>query len=150
MHPEKSQKQSGKKFNKRNLFNIDPSPLEKLIKQATELIPSVLQKCHESNISLEFITLLSTISEEKLPLDNIPLLLLLEVARWYDLSNTSVMHYWPSTLLFWKIGYKIFHGKFLRFMQGLKNEGTEISSLEPGMHIPQLSHIKTVNILSVG
>ena len=93
-------------------------------------------------MSADFMKLLQTISDGRLPLDNIALLLLLEVARWYSLDNTSNMFYWPTTQLFWKVGYKLFHGRFLRFMQGEKNEGTEVSGTEePGAHNPTLSSI---------
>jgi hypothetical protein len=38
-------------------------------------------------------------------------------------SNTSKMRYNQHTLKFWQIGYRIFHGKYLCFMAGLKNFG---------------------------
>lgn len=47
------------------------------------------------------------------------------------------MRYQDETLQFWQIGYRLFHGKFLRFMSGLRNFGqvldkeVEISELDP-------------------
>jgi hypothetical protein len=36
---------------------------------------------------------------------------------------TTHMRYGHETVKFWQIGYRLFHGKFLRFMSGIRNFG---------------------------
>jgi hypothetical protein len=45
-----------------------------------------------------------------------------EVVRWYSLANTSGMRYLEDTKKFWKLGWRLFGGKFLNFMSGFKNQ----------------------------
>ena len=57
-------------------------------------------------------------------LDNIALLLFLDIVTWFSESNSSKMKYlYPETVQFWRIGQKLFHGRFLRFISGRKNQG---------------------------
>ena len=91
-------------------------------------------------------------------LKNIALLLVLEVARWYSLDSVNQMCYWDSTLLFWRVGIKLFHGAFLRFMSGPKCEGEIINqenkegvNLSPkystiNFAVPNLSAIQAVAV----
>ena len=93
------------------------------------------------NPLLKFVILLHTKSDEKLPHDNISHFLFLEVARGYNLSCASAMHFGPSTLLFGKIWYKMFQG-FLRCMQVWKWEDRKIPGTQhPGVHRPWSSGI---------
>lgn len=64
------------------------------------------------------------ITEDKFPLDNIAFLLFLGVVTWYSENNSSQMKCDISeTVQFWRNGHKLFHGRFLRFMSGPKNQG---------------------------
>ena len=93
------------------------------------------------NPLLKFVILLHTKSDEKLPHDNISHFLFLEVARGYNLSCASAMHFGPNTLLFGKIWYKMFQG-FLRCMQVWKWEDRKIpGTQQPGVHTPWSSGI---------
>jgi hypothetical protein len=47
------------------------------------------------------------------PLHNICYLLFLDIVEWFSCE----------TVKFWQIGYRLFHGKFLRFMSGIRNFG---------------------------
>ena len=68
-------------------------------------------------------SLLRLIATESFPLDNIAFLLMLEVAKWYSLANTCMMTYRKETMMFFRVGLKLFHGSFVRFMSGSKSEG---------------------------
>ena len=58
------------------------------------------------------------------PMDNIAFLLFLDVVKWHNSESTTLMRYECSAInKFWRIGYKMFHGKWLRFMSGPKNKG---------------------------
>ena len=80
-----------------------------------------------------------------MPLDNICYLLFLDLVEWYSSEdkNTSRMRYkFPATTQFWQVGYRIFHGKFIRFMSGTKNLGQIISNnTDKGYFDPNASSI---------
>ena len=51
-------------------------------------------------------------------------LLFLDVVKWHNSESTTLMRYeCPAVNKFWRIGYTMFHGKWLRFMSGPKNKG---------------------------
>lgn len=54
---------------------------------------------------------------------NIVYLFFLDVVRWYSLESIIIMRYDDVVLRFWRIGYKLFYGRFFRFMSGSKNRG---------------------------
>ena len=58
------------------------------------------------------------------PLGKIAFLLFLDIVTWFSESNSSKMKYlYPETVQFQRIGQKLFHGRFLRFISGPKNQG---------------------------
>ena len=64
------------------------------------------------------------------PMDNIAFLLFLDVVKWHNSESTTLMRYeCPTVNKFWPIGYKMFHGKWLRFMSGPKNKGDIVKYL---------------------
>ena len=65
------------------------------------------------------------------PMDNIAFFLLfLDVVKWHNSESTTLMRYeCPAVNKFWRIGYKMFHDKWLRFMSGPKNKGDIIKYL---------------------
>ncbi|CAC5392110.1 unnamed protein product [Mytilus coruscus] len=73
--------------------------------------------------------------------------------RWYSLENTTKMFYSDQCMRFWKVLYRLFHGKALRFMQGVKSSGQILNkSTSRGQFDPQdtninfaVPDIKTVN-----
>ena len=71
------------------------------------------------------------IADGTFPLDNIAFQIFLDVAEWFGLENTVAMWYSPNVVKFWRIGYRLFHGKFLRFMGGYKNLGQGGRELRP-------------------
>jgi hypothetical protein len=124
--------------------NTEDGNLEDDIKTAQKLMPDVLKTLKESGgqICTDFMSLLHLISTQSFPLHNISFCLLLDVARWFRNTNTTKMRYTEQTLSFWKVGYKLFHGKFLRFMGGPKSEGQVIGKDSTiGNLDPQDSHI---------
>lgn len=92
-----------------------------------DILPSVLKKLRQAGISSDFCNLLRLIHLDKLPLTNISLLLFLDVVRWYSLENTTNMQYSIDCLKFWKVMYRLFHGKALRFMGGMKSSKEDVN-----------------------
>jgi hypothetical protein len=112
---------------KRKLFQ--DSEQEQLIDEMVELIPTVMKKLQKEKLVVDFCQLLRLITEEKLPLQNIALHLLFDVVKWYSVDNTSTMFYSDSCMKFWKVMYRLFHGKVLRVMSGIKSAGQVIKDV---------------------
>ena len=74
---------------------------------------TVLSKLKAKGLDSDFQKFIVLIKNEKFPLDNLSLLLFLETIRFFATSNTSEMRYSDITKRFWKVGYRMFHGKFL-------------------------------------
>ena len=67
----------------------------------------------------------TSLAMAKLPEENIAYLLFKEVLDYYNASDARSMRYSDETKLFWTLGYKIFKGKWLRFMKGGSKTQTE-------------------------
>ena len=94
------------------------------LQELTELLPSVVKSLKDCGKYEDYISFNQLISKGKFPLDNIAFLLFLDVVRWYSLDkSTTCMRYSEPCKLFWKTGFKLFRGRFLRFMGGPKNKG---------------------------
>ena len=79
------------------------------------LMPEVVKNFGEHKLKGEFIAFLKLVAVDRIPMDNIALLLLFDVVRRYSLGNTKTMTYPETTKLFWEIGMELFHGSFLNF-----------------------------------
>lgn len=76
----------------------------------------------------------SQVSTGKFPLNNIAFQLWCDVVDRYDNKDTRQMRYSLDTLKFFWVGKKLFGGRFIRFMGGMKNEKQQLtgsSSLDP-------------------
>ena len=71
----------------------------------------------------EWINYIRMLGSNEFPLKNIVHLLFLDVCRWYKCGNTVSMRYSPEIKHFWLLGYKLFHGKFLRCMARFRHVG---------------------------
>ena len=127
---------AGKEKGRKELF--EKSALEKSEYQILHLMPKVLNKLQESGHIVEFCNFIRLVSEDKFPLRNISWLLFLDVVRWYSLQTTTQMTYSEESMKFWKVLYRLFHGKALRFMSGLKSTGQVTGNeTEKGCFDPQ-------------
>ena len=71
----------------------------------------------------EWINYIRMLGSNEFPLKNIVHLLFLDICRWYKCGNTVSMRYSPEIKHFWLLGYKLFHGKFLRCMARFRHVG---------------------------
>ena len=55
------------------------------------------------------------------PTDNISYRLFLDVLHFYSTTNIHAVRYCDSTKKFWSLGFRLFKGRFLRFMGGIKS-----------------------------
>ena len=83
-------------------------------------------------------TFLKLVSEGRFPIDNIAFHLFCDTVEYYDKADTRLMRYSDKSKTFWWTGRKLFHGQFIRFMEGMRYtpQTENISSLEP-----QATHI---------
>lgn len=101
----------------------DVSFKERCIRKLTnkDNITQLVNKLDDNDCLHDFVQLITVLISGKLPIKNIPLLLLLDLAKFVSLKNTSGMYYREQTKRFWSAIYKFGGGAMLRFLSGLKN-----------------------------
>ena len=69
-------------------------------------------------------------------------LLWLEVIKWFKCDTTTNMRYIDETKKFWKLGYRLFGGRFISFMSGFKNNNQVLmNTTNRGCYDPAKSEI---------
>ncbi len=97
---------------------------EILMQEFVSLMPNVVQHLRDAGVLSSFVKFNRLAGQGTFPMRNIAFLLFLDVAEWFSGDCTSGMRYkFPETWKFWNIGYKLFKGRWLRFMSGPKNKG---------------------------
>lgn len=108
--------------------------LDKITEDMLQLIPLALLKFQTAGLLQDFVNFIKLITTGKFPMNNICLLLLFDVVRWYNTDTTSQMSYSEECMKFWKVLYRLFHGKVLRFMSGMRS-GQLLEQSEQRGHI---------------
>ena len=112
------------------------------LQEMYELLPSVLDALESEGHLDSYLKFSRLVASNTFPMQNICFLLFLDIVEWFSTDTTTRMRYRPETFKFWQIGYRIFHGKFLRFMSGLRSSGQVLdSSSEKGLFDPAESNI---------
>ena len=120
----------------------DKTNVTENVEQMSNLLPVVLQTLHEEGQLETYMKFNYMLASREFPTKNICYLLFLDLVDWFHCDNTSRMRYRPETVKFWQIGYRLFHGKYLRFMSGLRNFGQILQGLSNrGVHDPVDSKI---------
>lgn len=91
--------------------------------QTESLLETALTKLSDAGLKFEFMTFLKLVVEDRYPLDTLALRLFLETARFYSLTSSTLMWWWPETMRFWRTCYRLFHGKVIALMAGPRNMG---------------------------
>ena len=109
------------------------------------LLPAVIRTLKSAGQLDTYIKFNELLAGNRQPLDNICYLLFLDLIEWFSAEshNISRMRYkYPQTIQFWEVGMRLFHGKFIRFMSGLRNTGQVINQMsEKGYYDPSTSKI---------
>lgn len=87
------------------------------------MLPLVLSSMREHGLYEVWKKFHEMVAAGSFPMKNIAYLLFLDVVRWYSSESTTTMRYDDVVSRFWRTGYKLFHGRFLRFISGPKNRG---------------------------
>ena len=95
------------------------------IKELNNLVPKVLENLKtegqvETNIAFNRL-----VAENSFPSTNTSYLLFLDIVNWFSTETTTQVRYRDVVKRFWRVGLKLFKGKFLRFMSGMKNRGQQ-------------------------
>ena len=125
---------------RRCLFNNSPSKLTKPIhdygscssekrnclsygKDLGILLATILDKLKEKDLDGTMLEFFQMVKDGKFPLDNMAFQLFTDVIKWYSCKSTCEMRYSRQSKIFWKLGYRLFGGRFLHCMGGMKNFG---------------------------
>ena len=126
----------------------DINTIENIIQQ----IPNGLDYLKSENQMEMYIKFTTLLAERKIPLSNIAFLLFAHVVEWFSVDTTRNMRYSEEVKTFWRIGLKLFKGRFLRFMSGWKNQGQELKGdIRPAdsvinFAVPSLSCLQESNL----
>ena len=121
-----------------NIDNHDDDILEEMSK----LLPTVVHELSKVDKIDELLNFMRLVKSGNFPLENIAFKLFLDIVRWFSVDNSSLMRYNKSTKDFWRLGYRLFHGRFLRFMSGFKHIGSIVDGRTArGVFNPQASRV---------
>ena len=110
--------------------------------EMADMLPSVLNEFSKHGLETDLLSFFQLVSENRFPFSNIAFLLWLEIVRWYRQGTSTTMRYMDQTKMFWKLGWRLFGGKFIRYMGGFKNEGNVVQGdAEKGNYNPQISDL---------
>lgn len=84
------------------------------------------------------------VSEGTFPMNNICFQLFLDVVRFFGTQSTIEMRYSNEVKRFWMTGFRLFHGRFLRFMGGPKNAGQLIKGVQKEVGTIRLKQTSTL------
>ena len=126
----------------RRLFDDEDQQLDDDLENAKILLPAFVEEVSRYGMICDFLKFMELVTKNLFPLTNIALQLFLAVVHLYSCNSTTEMHYSEATKQFWLVGYRLFHGSFIRFMSGDKNEyGVLTAQGTLGNFSPQNSQI---------
>ena len=99
------------------------------INDMIDLLPKVLKSLEDVGQKESFLKCMGLLASGTFPLHNICYLLFLDIVEWFSCDSTTHMRYGHETVKFWQIGYRLFHGNFLRFMSGIRNFGQVLDGI---------------------
>ena len=121
-----------------NPTNSNEDDLQEII----SLIPIVLDKLSVDGFDQVILTFFRQLASDSFPLKNIAFLLWADVVKWVNCTTTTHMRYSDDTKKFWKMGWRIFGGRFVDFMSGFKNDSQVVSGQsEKSRYKPDTSDI---------
>ncbi len=110
------------------------------------LLPAVTEHLRQQNRLREWITFFRLISEGQFSVSRLAGQLFLDVIRFNEAKSIHAMRFTDEVKQFWSVGLALFHGKFIRFMGGLKCAGqlTDDSHCTKSELLPDVSKVNCV------
>ena len=96
-----------------------------------------LLKDHCPHIYVDMLAFCSLVCSGTFPMSNISFLMFLDTVRWLSLTNTRMMRFRDDTVRFMLVGWMLFGGQWVRFMQGIRTSDDSVECRE--------SHQKGIN-----
>jgi hypothetical protein len=120
---------------KKGNFNPTESEIESFLLTGLKEIPVNLPFPHYHRYHFG-------LQQFSITINSIAFLLFMDVCKCLSKENSSAMRYSDKVKQFWRIGYKLFNGKWLRFMGGSKRRGqVVVGNTEKGNFNPTESEI---------
>ena len=112
------------------------------VKEMLNLLPTVLDNLSNDGFDKTLLNFFKLVASKEFPMQNIAFLLWTEMVKWYTCKSTTEMRYSDATKKFWKLGYKLFGGRFVCFISGFKNSNQVImQETSAGNYSPDKSDI---------
>ena len=124
--------------NKEDGFGTTECPTEDDdLSKLWNILPDVINLLKSIGRSEDFISVLSSLADKTLSIQNISLHLLLDIGQFLKQNTIFNMRYHKTSLDFWVIVQKLFKGKGVRFFRGLKASGlqerpSDMGPVKPG------------------
>ena len=116
--------------------------LASIEEEMSKLLPAVVHELSKVDKIDGLLSFMRLVKSGKFPLENIAFELFHDVVKWFSVENSSLMRYNKNTKDFWRLGYRLFHGRFIRFMSGFKHIGSIVTGrTERGNFNPQSSQV---------
>ena len=101
--------------------DLDEKQCELLNKfQDEDMLCRLIKNLDEVNLTEDFLHLIEVLSAGEMENENLPLILVMEVAK-YLRCTTTLMRFHKNSKAFWRVGYRTWHGRGLLLMSGSKN-----------------------------
>ena len=125
---------------------MDLSQEDDTFAELVKILPTVLSSLKDSGKLEEYILYNKLVAEKRFPLDNIAFLLFNDVVRWFGSEHSTQFRYSEECKLFWNTGFKLFRGRFLRFMGGPKHSCYSLNEHEQIVdeYRPEMSKINFI------
>ena len=109
----------------------DPSYLRKFGEERDKHFPHEMDAIRRSEPHDEWLLLTKMLIKGIFPTNNLAYRLFLDVLNFYNTRNIHATRYDEKTKRFWMLGFRLFRGKFIRFMGGLKSTNSDQTKTSP-------------------
>ena len=110
-----------RKFTKNDLDEKQRELFNKF--QDEDMLCRLIKTLDEVNLTEDFLHLIEVLSTGEMENENLPSILVMEVAKYLRCTTTTLMRFQQKSKAFWRVGYRTWHGKWLLLMSGSKNRG---------------------------
>ena len=91
--------------------------------QNKDMLCRLIKNLDEVSLTENFLHVIDVLSTGEMENEHLPLILVMEVAKYLRCTTTTLMRFHDKSKAFWRVGYRKWHGKGLLLMSGSKNRG---------------------------
>ena len=123
---------------------VEPDRVKAITQRLKELLPSVTKHFMDKGRIEEWLSFFRQVDEGDLEIDHIASQLFWDVVKFNDAKTVRNMRFTCEVKEFWAVGLSLFHGKFIRFMGGLKTQDTIHEATGSKEMIPDVSKVNFI------